>query len=118
MRRRVITQAGAPRASGGFSRRGVDRPAACPTDSCVTAQRSWPSGVHRRRDEHRRYQRFLTTVGEQTGLDRDDSEGAAMATLATLAERISKARADELAEDLPERPPGFFSPPGTKREGA
>jgi uncharacterized protein (DUF2267 family) len=70
---------------------------------CVTAQGSWPSGVDRRRDEHWRYERFLTTVGEQTGLDRDESERAAMATLATLAERISKAHADELAEDLPER---------------
>ncbi len=81
----------------------MDGAAACPTDSYVTAQRSWPSGADRRRDEHWRYERFLTTVGEQTGLDRDDSERAAMATLATLAERISKARADELAEDLPER---------------
>jgi len=80
----------------------VDGAAACPTDSCMTAQRSWPSRVDRR-DEHWRYERFLTTVGEQTGLDRDDSERAAMATLTTLAERISKARADELAEDLPER---------------
>jgi uncharacterized protein (DUF2267 family) len=68
----------------------------------VTTQRFGPSGAQRR-DEHWRYERFLATVGEQTGLDRDDSERAAMATLTTLAERISKARADELAEDLPER---------------
>ena len=79
----------------------MDGPAVCPTDSSVTAQRSWPTRVHRRRDEHWRYERFLTTVGEQTGLDRDDSERAAMATLATLAERISKARADELVDELP-----------------
>ena len=52
----------------------MDGPAVCPTDSSVTAQRSWPTRVHRRRDEHWRYERFLTTVGEQTGLDRDDSE--------------------------------------------
>jgi uncharacterized protein (DUF2267 family) len=56
-----------------------------------------------RRDDAWRYERFLDTIREQTGLDRDHAERAAMATLVTLAERISKARADELGEDLPER---------------
>jgi uncharacterized protein (DUF2267 family) len=54
-------------------------------------------------DDAWRYERFLTTIAEQTGLDRDHAERAAMATLVTLAERISRARAEELAEDLPER---------------
>jgi uncharacterized protein (DUF2267 family) len=57
----------------------------------------------RRPDDGWRYERFLTTIREQTGLDRDHAERAAMATLETLAERLPKARAEELAEDLPER---------------
>jgi uncharacterized protein (DUF2267 family) len=68
----------------------------------VTEQIPRPSGLDSRREEQWRYERFLTTIREQTGLDRDHAERAAMATLVTLAERISKARADELAEDLPE----------------
>jgi uncharacterized protein (DUF2267 family) len=54
-------------------------------------------------DDAWRYERFLNTIEEQTGLDRDHAERAAMATMETLAERIPKTRADELAEDLPER---------------
>jgi uncharacterized protein (DUF2267 family) len=54
-------------------------------------------------DDGWRYERFLQTIQGETGLDRDHAERAAMATLVTVAERISKARADELAEDLPER---------------
>ena len=50
-----------------------------------------------------RYERFLTTIRQQSGLDRDHAERAGMAVLATLAERIDRARAQELAEDLPER---------------
>lgn len=54
------------------------------------------------RDDIWRYERFLRTIQAETGLDRDHAERAAMAMLVTLAERISKSRADELAEDLPE----------------
>lgn len=54
-------------------------------------------------DDARRYERFLTTIREQTGLDRDRAERAAMATLVTLRERLGGERAHELAEDLPER---------------
>lgn len=50
-----------------------------------------------------RYERFLKTIQQQTGLDRDHAERAGMATLESLAERITRARARELAEDLPER---------------
>jgi uncharacterized protein (DUF2267 family) len=54
-------------------------------------------------DDAWRYERFLTTIRAQTGLDRDHAERAAMATLETLAERLPRARAQELAEELPER---------------
>jgi uncharacterized protein (DUF2267 family) len=54
-------------------------------------------------DDAWRYERFLTTIQRHTGLDRDHAERAAMATIGTLAERIAKERAQELAEDLPER---------------
>jgi uncharacterized protein (DUF2267 family) len=57
----------------------------------------------RGREDAWRYERFLCTIRDETGLDRDHAERAAMATLVTLAERITNARADELAEDLPER---------------
>jgi uncharacterized protein (DUF2267 family) len=69
----------------------------------VTAPQTARTVTDRAREEHWRYERFLTTIRQETGLDRDHAERAAMATLVTLAERISKARADELAEDLPER---------------
>jgi uncharacterized protein (DUF2267 family) len=61
------------------------------------------AGVERAHDENWRYERFLTTIRQQTGLDRDHAERAAMAMLTTLAERITAGRAQELAEDLPER---------------
>jgi uncharacterized protein (DUF2267 family) len=54
-------------------------------------------------DDAWRFERFLSTIEELAGLDRDRAERAAMATMTTLAERISRARAQELAEDLPER---------------
>ena len=54
-------------------------------------------------DDARRYERFLTTIREQTGLDRDRAERAAMATLVTLGERLGEERAQELAADLPGR---------------
>ena len=50
-----------------------------------------------------RYERFLAEIEREAGLDRDHAERAAMATLATLAERIPRSGARELAEDLPER---------------
>ena len=78
----------------------MDGPAACPTDSCVNAQRSLSSGVHRRRDEHWCYERFLTSVGEQTGLDCDDSSARRWRRWPSGSRR-GPARAD-LAEDLKE----------------
>jgi uncharacterized protein (DUF849 family)/uncharacterized protein (DUF2267 family) len=54
-------------------------------------------------DDARRHERFLTTIREETGLDRDRAERAAMATLVTLGERLGEERAQELAEDLPGR---------------
>lgn len=55
------------------------------------------------RDDPWRYERFLAEIEREAGLDRDHAERAAMATLVTLAERIPRRRAQELAEDLPER---------------
>jgi uncharacterized protein (DUF2267 family) len=80
----------------------VDAGPARPIAERVTEQQHQPARVGRR-DELWRYERFLTTIRAQAGLDRDHAERAAMATLVTLAERITKARAQELAEDLPER---------------
>jgi uncharacterized protein (DUF2267 family) len=54
-------------------------------------------------DDAWRYERFLTTIEQQAGVDRDHAERAAMAVVTTLAERISRSRAYELGEDLPER---------------
>jgi uncharacterized protein (DUF2267 family) len=51
-------------------------------------------------EDARRYERFLTTIRQRTGLDRDHAERAAMAVLQTLAERVPRARLEELAEDL------------------
>jgi uncharacterized protein (DUF2267 family) len=44
-------------------------------------------------DDAWRYERFLITIQQRTGIDRDRADRAAMATLETLAERISKGRA-------------------------
>ncbi|MEA2320356.1 MAG: hypothetical protein QOD81_206 [Solirubrobacteraceae bacterium] len=65
-------------------------------------QRHQRASVERAHEENWRYERFLTTIRQETGLDRDHVERAAMAMLTTLAERISGARAQELAEDVPE----------------
>lgn len=58
---------------------------------------------HLPRDDAWRYERFLNTIRERADLDRDHAERAGMATLVTLAERVSAVRAAELGEDLPER---------------
>jgi uncharacterized protein (DUF2267 family) len=44
---------------------------------------------------------FLQSVELLAGLDRDGAQRAAQATLATLAERIGRPAAAELADDLP-----------------
>jgi len=69
----------------------------------VAEQQSSPTRLGDRRDDAWRYERFLATIQDQAGLDRDHAERAAMAMLVTLAERITRARAQEIAEDLPER---------------
>jgi uncharacterized protein (DUF2267 family) len=45
---------------------------------------------------------FLQSVELLAGVDRDAARRAAQATLATLAERIGRPAADELADDLPD----------------
>jgi uncharacterized protein (DUF2267 family) len=69
----------------------------------VAEQQSSRAALGGRRDDAWRYERFLTTIQDEAGLDRDHAERAAMAMLVTLAERITRARAQEIAEDLPER---------------
>jgi uncharacterized protein (DUF2267 family) len=69
----------------------------------VSEQQAQEARRDRAPDDARRYERFLTTIQRQIGVDRDHAERAAMATIETLAERISRPRAQELAEDLPER---------------
>jgi uncharacterized protein (DUF2267 family) len=73
------------------------------TEGQQRRQRRQAPRFERGPDDPWRYERFLTTVEQETGLDRDHAERAAMATMTTLAERITAARARELAEDLPER---------------
>ncbi|MEA2290220.1 MAG: hypothetical protein QOD55_2217 [Solirubrobacteraceae bacterium] len=82
----------------------------------MAEQRQREARFERARDDAWRYERFLTTIREQTGLDRDHAERAAMAVLVTLAERISPARAQELAEDLPERLRVWLQDAGEKPE--
>jgi uncharacterized protein (DUF2267 family) len=69
----------------------------------VSEQQAQEARLDRAPDDAWRYERFLSTIQTQIGVDRDRAERAAMATIETLAERISKLRAQELAEDLPER---------------
>jgi len=47
------------------------------------------------------YVQFLQSVELMAGLDRDGARRAAAATMATLAERLGRAGADELAGALP-----------------
>jgi uncharacterized protein (DUF2267 family) len=47
------------------------------------------------------YERFLSIVEQDTGLGRDAARQATRATLQTLAERISRGEARDLAEQLP-----------------
>jgi uncharacterized protein (DUF2267 family) len=68
----------------------VDGPAARPTDSWVTAHRSWPSGVLRRRDEHRRYERSFDAAFEHT-----------RAVFATLAEALPPGELRDILDELP-----------------
>jgi uncharacterized protein (DUF2267 family) len=48
-----------------------------------------------------RYANFMATVEQVSGLDRDQAERAVQATLRTLAERISRGEADDIAAFLP-----------------
>jgi uncharacterized protein (DUF2267 family) len=74
-----------------------------PTSETVAEQRTSTTTADRRHDDGWRYERFLGTIQAEAGLDRHRAERAAMAMLVTLAERMPRARARELAEDLPER---------------
>jgi uncharacterized protein (DUF2267 family) len=49
-----------------------------------------------------RYGTFLTTIEQTGGLDRPESERAAAAVLRTLAERITRGEAEDIAAFLPE----------------
>ncbi len=48
------------------------------------------------------YEEFMKHVGDRTGLDRAGAEQAAHATLTTLAERITRGEATDLASQLPQ----------------
>jgi uncharacterized protein (DUF2267 family) len=47
------------------------------------------------------YERFMTTVQQKAALSREAAERAAQATLETLAERLSRGQARDLADELP-----------------
>ena len=47
------------------------------------------------------YAEFLSRVEDQAGLDTDDADQAVVATITTLAERISEEEAADLASQLP-----------------
>jgi uncharacterized protein (DUF2267 family) len=48
-----------------------------------------------------RYATFMTTVEQAAGLTREEADTAVRATLATLAERITRGEADDIAAFLP-----------------
>jgi uncharacterized protein (DUF2267 family) len=52
-------------------------------------------------DDVWRYERFITTIEQRTGVGWDRAEHAARAALETLGERISGGQARDLARDLP-----------------
>jgi uncharacterized protein (DUF2267 family) len=52
-------------------------------------------------DDVWRYERFITTIEQRTGVGWDRAERAARAVLETLGERISGGQARDLARDLP-----------------
>jgi uncharacterized protein (DUF2267 family) len=52
-------------------------------------------------DDAWRYERFITTIQQRTGISWAKAEQAARATLETLTERISSGAARDLARDLP-----------------
>jgi uncharacterized protein (DUF2267 family) len=54
------------------------------------------------------YERFVTTVQQKAALDRAAAERAARATLETLAERLSRGEARDLAEQLPPPAAGWL----------
>ena len=51
-----------------------------------------------------RYERFIVTIQQRTGVSWAKAEKAARATLETLGERISRGQARDLAEELPAEP--------------
>jgi uncharacterized protein (DUF2267 family) len=52
-------------------------------------------------DDAWRYERFVITIQQKTGISWEEAERAAQATLETLGERIAWGEARDLAEDLP-----------------
>jgi uncharacterized protein (DUF2267 family) len=54
------------------------------------------------------YERFITTVQQKASIDREGAERAARATLQTLAERLSRGQARDLAAQLPEPLAGWL----------
>jgi len=55
-----------------------------------------------------KYERFVTTVQQRASISREEAERASQATLQTLAERLSKGQARDLAEQLPEPLAGWL----------
>jgi uncharacterized protein (DUF2267 family) len=65
------------------------------------------------------YAEFLALIEDQAGLDTEEAEQALVATLTTLAERISEEEAEDLASQLPsELKPQLVATPDAEIFGA
>jgi uncharacterized protein (DUF2267 family) len=58
-----------------------------------------------------KYDEFISSVAERTGLPREEAESLTHATLRVLAERLSAGEADDLAAQFPRELKGDLIPP-------
>jgi uncharacterized protein (DUF2267 family) len=62
------------------------------------------------------YDRFLSMVEDEAGVDREVAERATRAVLQTLAERLSKGQAEDMAAQLPEELARWLQPSDTREK--
>jgi uncharacterized protein (DUF2267 family) len=67
-------------------------------------------------DDTWRYERFIVTIQQKTGISWSEAERAAHAVLQTLGERIAWGQARDLAEDLPQDLRPWLLDPGGDAE--
>ena len=62
------------------------------------------------------YDEFVTKVARGADVPREQAEALTVATLRTLAERISRGEAEDLAAQLPKELKGYLARPGEEAE--